>query len=91
MKFVLYHNPLWGHHNQIGIVVSRNKNNTLLVSIPKFGGDYLTLNPDNPCVTCISKTITKEQLLLTMAAFGEWWFTKHRLLFQDILVHHVLA
>ena len=76
MKFVKYHNPLYGHNHQMGIVVSENYLDGIcyfLTSIPKFRGDYISLKENDPCVTILDN-ISKEELLLTMSKFKFWWF-----------------
>ena len=93
MKFIKYHNPLYGHHNQIGIVVSekcQDGNCSFLTSIPKFGGNYISLKRNDPCVS-ILKNLSKEELLLTLSKFKFWWFFKHKDLYQYLLINIILA
>ena len=93
MKFLKYHNPLYGHFHQIGIIVSESHHDGsihYLTSIPKFGGDYITLRQNDPCVV-LQEHLTKEELLVTLSKFGFWWFWKHKDLYQYLLVHEIFS
>ena len=88
-KWVYYHNPMWGHHHQVGIVVSES-DTTYLTSIPKFGGDYLSIKKHSDCLKT-EHTITKEDKLMALSKFGTWWFTQHKELYQYILIHELIT
>lgn len=87
-KWVYYHNPLWGHHHQIGIVISET-NDTLITSIPHFRGDYLCIKKNDASLRT-DRIITKEEKLMTMSKFGAWWFEEHKNAFQSVLIHDIL-
>ena len=85
----VYHNPMWGHHHQVGIVVSET-DTTLLTSIPKFKGDYLCIQKHDRSLQH-DRPITKEEKLVALSHFGPWWFQQHKDVYQYILIHEILS
>lgn len=95
-SWMRYHDPLWGFHNQHGIVVSED-DASLYLSIPKFKGDYLCV-PKHSVGTqtehkqiVFDRRLPLEQKLITLSYFADWWFVKHRSIFQCLVVQILMS
>ncbi len=81
--WVLYHDPLWGHFNQIS-VVTRVTEDSIGLSLPKFKGDYLFVPKTSAKIQYIH--VSQEEKLIALSSFGWWWFQTHKSVFQESLV-----
>lgn len=82
--FVHYHNPLYNHHHQRGVVVYETER-SWGVSVPKFRGGSLNVLKTDPCLKA-TPTLGVAEKLSVLASFGPWWYGKHKSLYQSILV-----
>ena len=58
-----------------------------LVSIKEYGGDYIYI--DGGVILWEKINIPEHYLLSYLGNFGDWWFIKHKKVYQDILVKNI--
>lgn len=81
---VRYHNPLYGHFNQLGIVVYETEG-AWGVSLQKFNGQYLCILKTDEHLEELGDMSPAEKLWI-VANFHDRWYAQHKTLYQSILL-----
>lgn len=63
------------------LIISKT-NNSLLVSIHEYNGDYLWVNINNS----VRANITLDRELSILGNFGSWFYEQHKLLYQEKII-----
>ena len=87
-QVVRYHNPLYGHYNQLGIVVHETEG-AWKVSIQKFDGHYMCILKTDQYLETLEK-VSPEETLSLVANFHDRWYAQHKELYQSILLNNLL-
>ncbi len=83
-SLLFYHEPLYNFHNVYGILIWETED-MYGISIKKFKGDYLCVQKSK-CKLVKNFKETFEQTFVLLAHFKKWWFTKHKDIWQYILI-----
>jgi len=67
-----------------GLIVSKVEDR-LLISIDEYKGDYILLDYDNTEYI----DIEPQEKLSILANFGDWFYDKHKELYQEILIENI--
>ena len=76
-QVVRYHNPLYGHYNQLGIVVHETEG-AWKVSIQKFDGHYMCILKTDQYLETLEK-VSPEETLSLVANFHDRWYAQHKI------------
>lgn len=91
-SLVYYHEPLYNFHHVYGIIIWENED-IYKISIKKFKGNYLCVEKKK-CKTINNPIIKFKQTFDILSNFKQWWFTRHKDIWQFILIetinHHYL-
>ena len=68
-----------------GIIISTKVEDTLLISIDEYNGDYIFIDYNNAEYI----DIEPEEKLSILANFGEWFYDEHKELYQEILIENI--
>lgn len=66
-------------------LIINKTNNSLLVSIDEYNGDYIWVNANNALNTILSR----EEELSILANFGSWFYDQHKLLYQEKIIIYI--
>lgn len=68
------------------IIISKdNTNNSLLVSIHEYNGDYKWVSQNS----IEHSNINSEEKLSILANFGDWYYDQHKLLYQELIIENL--
>jgi hypothetical protein len=67
-----------------GLIISKIED-TLLVSIDEYNGDYIFAEYDNAEYI----NMLPEEKLSILANFGEWFYDQHKELYQEIIIENI--
>jgi hypothetical protein len=68
-----------------GIIISTKVEDSLLISIHEYNGDYIFVDYNNAEYI----DIEPEEKLSILANFGEWFYDEHKELYQEILIENI--
>ena len=68
-----------------GIIISTKVEDSLLISIHEYDGDYIFVDYNNREYI----DIEPEEKLSILANFGEWFYDEHKELYQEILIENI--
>jgi len=68
-----------------GIIISTKVEDSLLISIHEYDGDYIFVDYNNAEYI----DIEPEEKLSILANFGEWFYDEHKELYQEILIENI--
>lgn len=68
-----------------GIIISTKIEDSLLISIHEYNGDYIFVDYNNAEYI----DIEPEEKLSILANFGEWFYDEHKELYQEILIENI--
>lgn len=57
-----------------------------LASKREFQGDYIIINANNT----VKATMTVYEKLAEIAQYGEWWYSRHKSIFQMLIVEAIV-
>ena len=71
------------------ILVSKDEyNNSFLISINEYGGDYIWIYFND--IIKIANLNSEEKLSI-IANFGEWFYEQHKILYQELLIENLMS
>ena len=68
-----------------GIIISTKVEDSLLISIHEYDGDYIFVDYNNTDYI----DIEPQEKLSILANFGEWFYDQHKELYQEILIENI--
>ena len=68
-----------------GIIISTKVEDSLLISIHEYDGDYIFVDYNNAEYI----DIEPEEKLSILANFGDWFYDQHKELYQEILIENI--